>query len=94
MTTATLAPIRSENFTKQFIHELRVKPDDALRVFLGRFELAENLKGFIIEVSPSTVPQDAVKATITRMDAEGSSKFFLDIVNRGGRSIRARIRQM
>lgn len=78
--------------TNRLVQELRVKPKDHLRVFLGRFDLSEKVKGFIIEVRPSTVPEQAVIAKITRSDFESNTKFFLDISNRGHRAISARIK--
>ncbi len=76
----------------RLIHELRVKPHDQFKVFLGRFELSEKIKGFVIEVRPSTVPAQAVIAKITRSDFDSNTKFFLSISNKGQRAISARIR--
>ncbi len=75
-----------------FLHELRVKPSDKLRVFLGRFEFDQAVKGFVIEIRPSTVPEHLVSTTITRSDFESNRKFFLDISNKAGRAVTARVR--
>lgn len=76
----------------RLVHELRVKPHDHLKVFLGRFELSDKIKGFVIEVRPSTVPEQAITTKISRSDFESNRKFFLDISNKGHRAITARIK--
>lgn len=93
MPTLTKAATKSKKSdTNRLLQELRVKPHDHLRVFLGRFEFTEKIKGFVIEVRPSTVPEQAIIAKITRSDFESNQKFFLDISNRGHRAISARIK--
>lgn len=87
---ATTKSKKSE--TEHLVHELRVKPQDHLKVFLGRFELCEKIKGFVIEVRPSTVPEQAIVTKITRSQFDSNNKFFLDISNRGHRAITARIK--
>ncbi len=94
MSTATLSRSAQSTFTEDFLHELRVKSQDHLKIFLGRYDDPETPRGFVIEVRPSTVPQNLVSARITRLDDASNTKFFLDIVNRSGRSIRARIRHI
>lgn len=94
MSTATAKQTTQTQKTKDFIHELRVKPQDQLRVFLGRFEIAEKFKGFAIEVRPSTIPENAVVTRVTRVDGEFGTKFFLDIANKGVRSVKARVHQV
>ena len=91
-TVAKAATKSKKSDTGRLVHELRVKPHDHLKVFLGRFELSEKVKGFIIEVRPSTVPEQAIMTKITRSDFESNRKFFLDISNRGHRAISARIK--
>ncbi len=77
-----------------FIHELKVKPQDHLRVFLGGFDIAKKFKGFAIEVRPKTTPDNAVYTRITKLETDLNTKFFLDITNKGVRSVTARVQQV
>ena len=74
------------------ICRLRVKPNDNLRVLLGRFELGAKLKGFVVELSPDPEPLHAVDSRIERVSFDDNQKFFLDITNNSERLIIARVR--
>jgi len=75
----------------QLLCKLRVKPQEKEKVFLGGFD---NLRGFIVELSPKTVCTDSIITRISKLETERNSKFFLDITNNSTRGVVARVRQL
>lgn len=94
MSAATIErPVRIKS-KPEFIHEIRIKSLDRLHVFLGRYDVGASPKGFIIEITPSTVSNQSVRAHITRLDSEYGTKFFLDVANNASRSVKLRIKHL